>query len=231
MERSTTDKVILLNQDIKNIYFSKGSYTVEEIANLYSIRSGVIRYIHNLTEQEVDRSTSVVTDKHRYKYVLNFEEDTPKPKPKKESKPKKKAGYKRKDPADYNYRKSAVPEDKIRYIRENPDGLSLKQMAEILKITKGCLDGIRYKYVAKKVTQEGPIYQPTQEELQLVKEKFPRHPNNVQRIFFTKEEIQEMRNSGLSLRALAEKYGVSAKTIERNMKGNGIGINMLNKLT
>lgn len=115
------EKVILLNIDIYNIYSQKNEYSVEELANLYSVRKGVIKYIHNLTEQEVHRSSGIVTEKHQYVYV-DIEEDLPKPKKPKKSKPKKaknpkkpaKSYYIKKDPSQYNYRKTSVSDEKIR---------------------------------------------------------------------------------------------------------------------
>ncbi|MEK6479621.1 hypothetical protein WJR50_18900 [Catalinimonas sp. 4WD22] len=167
---NTIEKVTLLKQDIQNIYNAKDLYKLEEIANLYSITVSTIKYIQRLSNVDVKRMSSMSVTKHQYKYIDDEESPKPKPKAKKSDiKKEKKVYYKKKDPSEKKHRKLNITDEQIRYIRKNPDQLTLKQLSQLLNITESTVTNYKYFYSGKFVKNEGEIYQPDPKLIEEIK--------------------------------------------------------------
>ncbi|MDF9800798.1 DNA-binding transcriptional regulator YiaG [Catalinimonas alkaloidigena] len=205
MEETLQEKKILLADDIQSIHTSKDLYKLEDLANLYKVTVSTIKYIQRLSNTEVSRMSSLVVNKHQYIYT----EDTPKTT---KSKPKK-SYYKKKKPEEKNYRKSSISDDKIRYIRKNPDQLKMRELAQLLDTTISAVDAIRQRRTCNYVSEEGSIYRPDPQEIEDIRNKSVYSQNT--RRTLTPSQVLIIRKSNQSDIALAEKYGVSSETIRK----------------
>lgn len=213
----TLEKITLLKDDIQNIYDGKDHYELEDLANLYSITVSTVKYIQRLSDEEVRRMSSLSVNKHQYKYI--DEDDTPKPKKpkvKKSKKKEKKTYYKKKDPDERNYRKSALSEDKIRYIRANPDNLKMRELAQLLDTTIPAVDSIRQYRTCKYVKNEGSIFKPDPQKIEDIRNKSVYSQNT--RRALTPEQVLTIRKSSQSDISLSQKYGVTRETIRQVKK-------------